>query len=171
MVFRFDQISYFLLSWDLDVTPYGVRAGATDRRFGGQFIHASAIIMHEEYDDWYLWNDIAIVKLQGNLVYGAGVQPIALPPVDLYVPAPTPVQLSGWGALIYQGDSPDIVQTVTKPIVSMESCAASYGADEVDPATQICSGEEGRDACQGDSGGGLIYDGQVIGIVSWGYGW
>jgi trypsin len=153
------------------VAPYAVRAGATDRRFGGQFIHAASITMHELYDDWYLWNDIAIIKLQGDLVYGAGVQPIQLPPVTLHVPAPTPVQLSGWGALIYQGSSPDIVQTVIKPIVSMESCIASYGAADVDPDTQICSGEEGRDACQGDSGGGLIYDGQVIGIVSWGYGW
>jgi secreted trypsin-like serine protease len=44
---------------------------------------------------------------------------------------------------------------------------AAYRLLEVDEAIQICSGEEGRDGCQGDSGGGLIYNGQVIGIVSW----
>jgi trypsin len=165
------EIVFFLQSYDSDVTTYGIRAGATNWRFGGRFIHASAIIMHEEYDGWYMWNDIAIVKLQGNLVYGAEVQPIEFPPVTLHVPAPTSVQLSGWGTLKYQGDSPDIVQTVIKPIVSMESCAASYGVDAVDPAKQICAGEEGRDACEGDYGSGLVFDGQVIGIASWSWRW
>jgi trypsin len=98
------------------------------------------------------------------------VQPINLPPQGLYVPAPTPVQLSGWGALVFQGPSPDIVQTVIKPIFGMPDCQAAYGAENVDPIMQICSGEYGKDACQGDSGGGLIYDGYVIGIVNWGSG-
>jgi secreted trypsin-like serine protease len=101
----------------------------------------------------------------------AGVQPIQLPPVTLHVPALRTVQLSGWGVLVYQGYNPDIVQTVIKPIVSMQSCVALYGHDEVDQTTQICSGETERDACQSDFGGGLIYDGQVIGIASWSSGW
>ena len=34
----------------------------------------------------------------------------------------------------------------------------------------ICAGEEGKDACQNDSGGPLTKDGEIIGIVSWGSG-
>jgi hypothetical protein len=104
------------------LSAFAIRAGASDYRIGGQFIQAASINMHENYDDWTLFNDIAIIKLQSNLVYGAGVQPITLPAQGLYVPEPTPVQLSGWGTLVYQGSSPFNVQTVIKPIVGIPAC-------------------------------------------------
>jgi trypsin len=151
-------------------SSYTVRAGSTNRASGGQLLQVTSIHIHPDYTRQTLFNDIAVLKLSTNLLYGNGVQPILLPPRDLDVPAPTPVQLSGWGALVYQGSSTNILQTVVKPIVSMDECQAAYGVQDVDAAIQICSGEEGRDACQGDSGGGLIYSRQVIGIVSWGNG-
>jgi trypsin len=151
-------------------SSYTVRAGSTDRSTGGQLMQVIEITIHPDYSRQTLFYDIAILKLSANLVYGAGVQPVVLPQPGLYVPAPTPTQLSGWGTLIFQGPSTNILQTVIKPMFSMADCQEAYGVANVNPDIQICSGEEGRDACQGDSGGGLIYNNQVIGIVSWGNG-
>jgi trypsin len=133
-------------------------------------MQVTEIHIHPDYSRQTLFYDIAILRISANLVYGSGVQPVALPPAYLNLAGGTPTQLSGWGTLVFQGPSTNILQTVTKPIVSMESCQESYGQSSVNPDIQICSGEEGRDACQGDSGGALMYQGMAVGIVSWGNG-
>lgn len=49
--------------------------------------------------------------------------------------------------------------------------AGAYKPERVGPKA-FCAGsfEGGRDSCQGDSGGGLICDGYLTGVVSFGYG-
>lgn len=37
-------------------------------------------------------------------------------------------------------------------------------------SNMFCAGETGRDSCQGDSGGAVVYRNYQIGIVSWGDG-
>jgi trypsin len=154
-------------SWNYNIDLFAVRAGSADRRSGGQYVQAAYINVHPNWSYDTIFNDIAIVKLRTNLVYGAGVQPINLPPAGLYVPSPTPMQVSGWGQLASDGPQPYIVQTVVIPMVGMATCQAAYGVARIDPNIQVCAGEEGRSVCGGDSGGGLIYDNQVIGTVSW----
>lgn len=34
----------------------------------------------------------------------------------------------------------------------------------------FCAGQKGRNAFQGDSGGPITFDGELIGVVSWGSG-
>jgi Trypsin len=40
---------------------------------------ASRVTQHPQYDDFELWNDIVILRLQNNLVFGSTIRPTVLP--------------------------------------------------------------------------------------------
>ena len=60
--------------------------------------------------------------------------------------------LTGWGTLKSGGSQPEVLQQVSVPVVSQDSCKKSYKNQIHD--SMICAGyaEGGKDACQGDSG-------------------
>lgn len=66
------------------------------------------------------------------------------------------------------------LEEVMVPLWSREKCREAYGKDEhgneIITDSMVCAGEEGKDACQRDSGGPLIIAGRLSGIVSWGQG-
>lgn len=85
--------------------------------------------------------------------------------------------VSGWG-LADIGSSliiPDILQKLTVPIIPHAECSAlltSIGNTLLLPEN-LCTGQlngvGGQGVCSADSGGPLIQDNTVIGIVSWGF--
>ncbi|XP_034478333.1 trypsin eta-like [Drosophila innubila] len=78
----------------------------------------------------------------------------------------------GWGYREEWGPSSPHLEQAYVPIVSSEQCNNIYGKGEV-TERMICAGDVaqgGRDACQGDTGGPLIIDEQLVGLVSWGRG-
>lgn len=83
-------------------------------------------------------------------------------------------RVTGWGALSSGGGSPNQLQSVNIPIVSLASAERVYGRltnDQLAAGTQ----QGGRDSCQGDSGGPLVVTGPdgeswLAGVVSWGSG-
>ncbi|KAK9694479.1 Trypsin [Popillia japonica] len=149
-----------------------IRAGSSNRLSGGVVVPLSAIYQHPSYNDWTIDYDISVVSLANGLTFGAAIQAVALPTLNQYVPAGSTARVSGWGTL-YEGAGslPVDLQAVQKPTVSLEECRAAYGAASVTDR-MMCAGvpQGGLDACQGDSGGPLTVAGQLIGIVSWGYG-
>lgn len=59
---------------------------------------------------------------------------------------------------------------VTVPIVDQDQCTTMLdGLFNITPR-HICASEEGLDACNGDSGGPLTVNGEIVGVVSWGEG-
>ncbi|KAL7015950.1 hypothetical protein ACKWTF_016744 [Chironomus riparius] len=142
-----------------------VRAGSDLRNQGGQLIPVRRIIIHPEYERTQLFNDIAILKLTASFRFNSRVMPIGLPPRGMNIRKGTPLLVSGWGALLWQGSSPERLQKVYVPYVPNEECARIYGNIRV---TSLCAGREGVDACQGDSGGPLVYKNFVVGVVSGG---
>ena len=86
----------------------------------------------------------------------------------------------GWGRTISgidQGKMSDILKEVCVPVVRQQTCQAAFVSEgyTVTPR-MLCAGPDsgGKDACQGDSGGGYVfYDVTskkwfVGGVVSWG---
>lgn len=145
---------------------FQIRAGSDLRSQGGQIVNVTKMFIHPDYQPSGFYNDIAILRLESFLEFNRKVWSTALPPKGYKVPSGEPLVVSGWGALAWQGSSPERLQKVTVPTVSNEDCAKAY-ANVRDH--KICAGAAGLDSCQGDSGGPLSHNGMVVGIVSSGF--
>lgn len=130
----------------------------------------SHIFVHTKYDSHTMDNDIAILRVS---VPFHPVDGILIPePLALSVPVTgTVCSLAGWGATSEGSNnaSPNLMR-VNLEIVDTNRCNTSYQG--MIGANMFCAGtmQGGRDACQGDSGGGLMCHGVITGIVSFGFG-
>ncbi|XP_052576099.1 anionic trypsin-2 [Peromyscus californicus insignis] len=134
-----------------------------------QFVTASKSIRHPNYNSWTLDNDIMLIKLASPVTLSARVATVALP--TSCAPAGTQCLISGWGNTLSSGvNNPDLLQCLDAPLLTQAACEASYPGKITN--NMVCAGflEGGKDSCQGDSGGPVVCNGQLQGIVSWGYG-
>ena len=134
-----------------------------------QFVDSAKIIRHPNYNSWTLDNDIMLIKLASPVTLNARVASVPL--ASSCAPAGTQCLISGWGNTLSNGvNNPDLLQCVDAPVLPQADCEASYPGDITN--NMICVGflEGGKDSCQGDSGGPVVCNGELQGIVSWGYG-
>ncbi|XP_058024117.1 serine protease 1-like [Ahaetulla prasina] len=127
------------------------------------------IIVHPDYNSWYLDNDIMLIKLESPVTIDASVSPIPLS--NGCAATGTSCLISGWGNTLSNGvNYPDLLQCLNAPILSGDECNAAYPG-QITP-NMVCIGylEGGKDSCQGDSGGPVVCNGVLQGIVSWGIG-
>ena len=153
----------------------------------------SAIIVHPNYDDVSLVNDVALLRLDrpSSLPDKATLKfdPKASSEANLAL-------VAGWGDVTDREDIPPeyptILQFAWLPLVDDATCAEAFGLlpdgddDFIDFDVMFCAGfRDGdkpviQDSCQGDSGGPLVVptssiddtddEWTLIGIVSWGIG-
>ncbi|PIK58134.1 hypothetical protein BSL78_04933 [Apostichopus japonicus] len=130
-------------------------------------------------------HDIALLKLDSPLIMTDFIQPACLTTEeeeeDLF--GSGECRVAGWGTLIADATAPpsDTLKVVTVNVYTEQECEDIYNAN-VPLGTRItsiniCAGllEGGRDACFGDSGGGLVCPDSsntwhVVGLVSSGRG-
>merc|ERR1712018_1046105 len=80
-------------------------------------------------------------------------------------------EVSGWGTTSEGGDTSTSLRMVSVPYVDDATCDSAYGSyGGIVADVMLCAGEAGKDSCQGDSGGPMTFNGQHVGIVSWGVG-
>ncbi|CAD6994331.1 chymotrypsin-1 [Ceratitis capitata] len=123
---------------------------------------------HCNYNNPDYANDIALVHLNDSIIFDQYTQPIPL--------ASKPVRddaeaiLTGWGDVAYGGPSAEVLQKITLRTLSYKSCGEKFDSDvEALDVGHICTfTKEGEGSCHGDSGGPLISDGELIGLVNWG---
>ncbi|ELW68909.1 Anionic trypsin [Tupaia chinensis] len=130
-----------------------------------QFINSAKVIRHPKYNSWTLDSDIMLIKLSSPAALNTRVSTISLP--SACAPAGTQCLISGWGNTLSSGK---LLQCLDAPLLSEAECEASYPGQITE--TMVCAGflEGGKDSCQGDSGGPVVCNGELQGIVSWGYG-
>ncbi|KAK5891911.1 hypothetical protein CesoFtcFv8_012340 [Champsocephalus esox] len=133
-----------------------------------QFISSSRVIRHPNYNSYYIDNDIMLIKLSMPATLNRYVKPVALP--RSCVPADTWCTVSGWGNTQSSSADSNKLQCLNIPILSDRDCDNSYPGMITD--AMFCAGylEGGKDSCQGDSGGPAVCNGELQGVVSWGYG-
>ncbi|KAH8286568.1 hypothetical protein KR054_011883 [Drosophila jambulina] len=119
--------------------------------------------------------DVAVVLMSKPLQEGWGVRKLRLCAQPL--PVGTSVKISGFGATKSGVNEP--IRSLSKAIVSIvdhDYCARallislSFPADYI-TNNMLCAGAMGkRDSCKSDSGGPLVYQNQLCGIISFGIG-
>ncbi|KAM9277730.1 LOW QUALITY PROTEIN: enteropeptidase [Cariama cristata] len=119
-------------------------------------------------------SDIALMHLQYKVQYTDYIQPICLPEKNQQFLPGINCFVAGWGSIMNEGPTSDILQEAEVPLISNEKCQQwmpEYSITE----NMICAGYDigGVDSCQGDSGGPLTSeDGNkwfLVGVVSFGY--
>ncbi|CAG0896757.1 unnamed protein product [Darwinula stevensoni] len=120
---------------------------------------------HEQYDKETFKNDIALLEVDKAFDFSdARVAMAKLPTKSKKFTGSCTV--AGWGDTSYKGTpSPDLLK-VEIPLVSDLRCAQAH--KYFDATSMMCAGEDGKDACQDDSGGPLYCDGFLAGVVSFG---
>ncbi|XP_004629089.1 cationic trypsin-3-like [Octodon degus] len=136
---------------------------------GEQFIDAAKIIPHPDYDKNNFDNDIMLIKLKTPATINARVGIITLP--RACPSAGAQCLVSGWGNTLSIGVKyPSLLQCLDVPVLSDTVCHKAYPGQIT--SNMFCAGfvEGGKDSCQCDSGGPVVCNGQLQGIVSWGSG-
>ncbi|KAK3864809.1 hypothetical protein Pcinc_029525 [Petrolisthes cinctipes] len=134
----------------------------------------SRFLVHPEFQNRNFNNDIALLTLAQPVRYGQYVRPICLPQEEELLENKM-ATVAGWGAVQYNGPISAILRQVHLPVWSNTNCDQAYRQPIMD--SMVCAGfpAGGKDACQDDSGGPLMIQGesgkgpwQVVGLVSFG---
>ncbi|XP_069703485.1 trypsin alpha-like [Periplaneta americana] len=156
-----DEISVRLLS---------LRAGSTYASKGGS-LHKLKKVYMNNYDPDNYENDICLLEVEPPFEYSKSVQAIPMessPEADGTIGVAT-----GWGRVKEDGKGSDVLKQVSLPILKYDTCSKIYKEIEYDfflHDGQMCTLDDGEGACQDDSGGPFVVDGNLVGVVSWGLG-
>ncbi|MEE1741439.1 trypsin-like serine protease [Streptomyces sp. BE147] len=163
----------------LDWAANGAVVGGTAQLPAGGDLHGGQAVsvwrqwVDPAFDDAALTSDVAVLTLGAALPYKT-LQPASGTDTALYKDG-TRATVYGWGRTSSTDES--ISQTLRKatvPIHADSTCAAFYPADFV-AGRMTCAGipASGEDngtvsPCNGDSGGPMVVNGRIAGVVSWG---
>ncbi|XP_058120815.1 brachyurin-like [Anopheles ziemanni] len=133
----------------------------------------SGIIRHPQYTPTNIRNDVAVVRLDSPITFNARVQPVRLPGrSDTRQFGGVMGTVSGFGRTSDATQATSaVVRYTTNPVMTNADCIARWNTALIQPQNVCMSGDNGRSACNGDSGGPLaVQDGGSlqIGIVSFG---
>ncbi|XP_068154676.1 serine protease SP24D-like [Drosophila tropicalis] len=146
----------------LIVTPanlLSIRAGSLDRFAGGVISQVIEVKVHENYGNFL--NDVALMLLEKPLIFSSQIQ--AIPLASVNTPENTDIVISGWGRVKTNGDIPRVLQWNTLSSLSQRSCMTSTF---MFTSSLLCLAHtEGNGACNGDSGGPAILNGEIVGIA------
>lgn len=153
---------------DEGVTPQAVQVftgiSRLSQRSPSSLVPVGQILVNPAWTPSTNDNDVALIRLDRPLTPSATVQPIRLPEgqsAGAWPAAGTPARLFGWGTQTEGGQPSEVLRRGDMQILAGPGSGAcgAYG-DAFHANTMICAGGPGSsvDACQGDSGGGLVVD-------------
>lgn len=151
------SLLYFVRLGEYDINSNNDGASPVD-------IYVEKAIVHEQYNEKTIQNDIALIRLQVNAPSTDMIKPICLPveepmrsaDVTYYSPF-----IAGWGTTSFRGPTASRLQEVQVIVLPIDQCAFNYKLyfpDQVFDDKVLCAGfpQGGKDSCQGDSGGPLM---------------
>uniref|UniRef100_A0A182QRS9 Peptidase S1 domain-containing protein n=1 Tax=Anopheles farauti TaxID=69004 RepID=A0A182QRS9_9DIPT len=147
-----------------------VVVGAYRLSQGGFNLGLRRIIIHPNFADQTLANDVAVVRVSSLMVLSDAVQGVQLGSYNINVAYGALV--SGWGRTEFSNPQfPDNLQYIAVNVISQLECRARFAApyDARIYDSTICSSSPiGEGTCLGDAGSPLVHGAELHGIVSWG---
>ncbi|XP_004477529.1 granzyme B-like [Dasypus novemcinctus] len=132
-----------------------------------QHIPVRKAILHPDYDENTLSNDIMLLQLERKAKWTTAVRPLSLPRSQTQVRPGQVCSVAGWGQVAV-GISTNTLQEVQLTVQEDRVCQSTfprlYNKD-----TQICVGDprENKVPFKGDSGGPLVCNNVAQGIASY----
>ncbi|KAF5121953.1 Chymotrypsinogen 2 [Metarhizium anisopliae] len=146
----------FVKAGTLDKKVYGVEANISLAKTAPGYAHTQSMRIH----------DIAILKLSTRIKESNTIRHIPLPADNSDPPANSNATVAGW--------SPPGSDNLRKAVLTVhprEDCR-KFEKKPLNPLIQntyqniVCAGGDGQNTCARDSGGPLVQDGKIIGIVA-----
>ncbi|XP_075976762.1 brachyurin-like [Anticarsia gemmatalis] len=134
---------------------------------GGIRIATSNVIMHPQWNESNLRNDVAMIYLPQSVAFTTLIRPIALPSSSelLETFAGQWAVAAGYGKTSdSQSGASQQVSHVNLQVITVAQCQATYGTDSVAQTTLCTSGAGSVGICGGDSGGPLAlnHNGRLV---------
>ncbi|KAH1174632.1 mast cell protease 1A-like isoform X2 [Mauremys mutica] len=131
-----------------------------------QVLGVETYYKHPEYNSISVTNDILLLKLTAKAKLNKYVQVIPLPKSSSDIPTDTKCSIAGWGLIDEEKVTAKLFET-NVTIYSRRKCLNIY--PQLNNG-MLCAGSfhQLKDSSQGDSGGPMICNGVVQGIVSFG---
>lgn len=149
-----------------------VRAGSLEKDTGGELVNIKKSIIHEKFNRQLIVYDFVLFLLDTPLQLSSTISTVSLPYPDLRIPNGSTFTVTGWGLLGEGSKSSNKLMAVELRKSSEEDCKSVYREEDIQVTdVHICAeGDPGKDTCNGDSGGGLVYGSMIVGVVSYGIG-
>lgn len=149
-----------------DLRIYGGTSEQGDQNAVTRLVNLVAI--PKEFNMKTMNMDVAALLLDQDMT-GNNIGTIAL--ASQTVPPGRRVKVSGWGATNPNSSATSRqLHSVVIPMWSKAACRAAYRGKQRIYRSMICAAKPNeRDSCDGDSGGPMVYRGELVGIVSYGY--
>lgn len=148
-----------------------VRLGSKHISQGGQIYQVERLEIHPRFNTITLNYDIAYLRLNQSVLFTELIQPVVLAGKRDTLKHGEIATIYGWG-IQHQHffKSPTFLQYAKVPIIDSMLCKQMM-LNRISGA-MFCAGyiKGGVDACQNDSGGPLVINKKLFGIVSWGNG-
>ncbi|XP_013097463.2 seminase [Stomoxys calcitrans] len=145
-----------------------VVAGATRLAETGIRRKVSDIFIPPRWNPNTMYMDIAVLKLAFPITADR-VQTIGLYSGNLN--PGMMVKVNGWGRISEGGRISQQIRSVQVPVIDQDRCRKQYEDVIYIGKTMFCAGVLGsKDSCSGDSGGPVVFQNSVCGVVSFGVG-
>lgn len=152
---------------------FQVRAGITYLDDDDAYVHkVERIFIPDDFTLKSMNNDVAVLQLT-NEIRGENIRPLKLSRIKHYLRVGDAVAVYGWGLTHENGLRPsNQIRTIKVRVIPQAYCKELYKDYRNVTELMFCAADAvwGRDACLGDSGGPVIHNGELVGVVSWGKG-
>lgn len=129
------------------------------------------IFLYPTYSEKDEGDDIAILLLKKPIKETQYVKYSFIPPhkITKYLQTCYQVLSKGWGRT-QAGSRSNRLMCVNLPMITSKECQRVWGTKKIESVDRVlCTlSKEGKDTCNGDSGGPLMCNNVQIGVVAWG---
>ncbi|CAK1540240.1 unnamed protein product [Leptosia nina] len=154
------------------VNRWRIRVGSSYANSGGVVHNVYTIVIHNNYNSITRDNDIAIVRSSTTFTYNNNVAYIPLAGANYNIPDNSAVWALGWGRTTQTAAPSEQLRRVQVWTVNANVCRNNYlEVGFTVTNNMLCSGwvnQGGRGQCEGDDGGPLIHNNNLVGVFSWG---